>query len=98
MPSSSVIGTTTTLPPSSSVRAAVAATYVVTRPRDLRRGAGEVSVCWLKRRWKCGNRECGRKTFTESLPDMPPGRQMTARLRELAAAEVAERGRTVSEG
>jgi hypothetical protein len=27
--------------------------YVLTRPRDLRRGLDEVSACWLKRRWKC---------------------------------------------
>jgi len=25
--------------------------YLLTRPRDLRRGREEVSVCWLKRPW-----------------------------------------------
>jgi transposase len=71
--------------------------YVLTRPRDLRRGLDEVSVCWLKRRWKCGNGECGRRTFTESLPAVPPRCRLTARLRRLAGAEVAERGCTVAE-
>jgi transposase len=71
--------------------------YVLTRPRDLRRGLDEVSVCWLKRRWKCGNGGCGRKTFTESLPTVPPRCRLTARLRQLAGAEVAERGCTVAE-
>jgi transposase len=70
--------------------------YVLTCPRDLRRGLDEVSVCWLKRRWKCQAPACARKTFTESLPQVPPRRRLTERLRELAGAEVAERGCTVA--
>jgi transposase len=71
--------------------------HVLARPRDLRRGLDEVSVCWLKRRWKCGNDECGRKTFTESLPEVPAGCRLTGRLRQLLGAEVAERGCTPAE-
>jgi len=71
--------------------------YVLTRPRDLRRGLDEVSACWLKRRWKCGNSECGRRTFTEALPQVPRRCRLTARLRQLAGAEVAGRGCTVTE-
>ena len=41
--------------------------HVLARPRDQRRGLDEVSLCRLKRRWKCGNHGCQRKTFTESL-------------------------------
>jgi len=70
---------------------------VLARPRDLRRGLDEVSLCWLKRRWKCGNDECGRKTFTESLPELPAGCRLTGRLRQLLGAEVAERGCTPAE-
>ncbi len=70
--------------------------YVLTRPRDLRRGLDEVSVCWLKRRWKCRSSDCERGTFTEALPQVPPGCRLTSRLRELAGAEVAERGCTVA--
>ena len=70
--------------------------YVLTRPRDLRRGLDQVLVCWLKRRWKCGNGGCGRKTFTEALAAVPPRCRLTTRLRELAGAEVAERGCTVA--
>jgi len=47
--------------------------YLLTRPGDLRRGREEVSVCWLKRRWKCISQECWRKTFTESLPALDAG-------------------------
>ncbi len=71
--------------------------YVLTRPRDLRRGRDRVAVTWLKRRWKCGSRDCGRQTFTESLPAVPARCRLTARLRELAGAEVAGRGCTVAE-
>jgi transposase len=71
--------------------------YVLTRPRDLRRGLDEVSVCWLKRRWKCPEPDCERATFTESLPAVPPRCRLTGRLRELAGAEVAGRGCTVAE-
>jgi transposase len=71
--------------------------YVLTRPRDLRRGLDEVSVAWCKRRWKCGAPGCGRATFTESLPAVPPRCRLTTRLRDLLGAEVAERGCTVAE-
>jgi transposase len=46
---------------------------------------------------KCGNEECGRKTFTESLPGVPARCRLTERLRGLAGAEVAGRGCTVAE-
>lgn len=71
--------------------------HVLTRPRDLRRGLDQVDVAWCKRRWKCGAPGCGRKTFTESLPAVPPRCRLTTRLRQLLAAEVAERGCTVAE-
>jgi|CZKW01.1.fsa_nt_gi hypothetical protein len=70
---------------------------VLARPRDVRRGLDEVRVAWLKRRWKCGNDGCARKTFTESLPAVPARCRLTERLRGLAGAEVAERGCTVAE-
>jgi transposase len=67
---------------------------VLTRPKDVRRGGDEVRLCWVKRRWKCEQRGCPRKTFTESLPQVPPRHRVTGRLREQAAAEVADRGIT----
>jgi len=71
--------------------------YVLTRPRDLRRGRDQVAVTWLKRRWKCACQDCRRQTFTESLPAVAARCRLTGRLRELAGAEVAERGCTVAE-
>jgi len=70
---------------------------VLTRPRDLRRGRDQVAVTWLKRRWKCACQDCRRQTFTESLPAVAARCRLTGRLRELAGAEVAERGCTMAE-
>ena len=70
---------------------------VVTRPRDVRRAGDAVDLRWVKVRRKCGNRECPRKTFTEQVPALPPRCRITARLRQQAGAEVAERGITPAE-
>ena len=70
---------------------------VVTRPRDVRRAGDAVDLRWVKLRRKCGNPECPRKTFTEWVPDLPPRCRITARLREQAGHEIAERGITPAE-
>jgi transposase len=70
---------------------------VLARPRDVRRGGDPVDLRWVKRRWKCPAEDCERKTFTEWLPAVPQRCRITARLREQAAAEVAERGITPAE-
>jgi transposase len=70
---------------------------VLARPRDVRRGANEVAVSWVKRRWKCDEQGCARKTFTEWVPQIPPRCRITARLREQAGREVARRGITPAE-
>jgi transposase len=70
---------------------------VLTRPRDVARGLDQSGVCWVKRRWKCTREQCRRKTFTESVPQVPPRHRITGRLRELAGHEVAERGLTPAE-
>jgi transposase len=64
---------------------------VVTCPKDVRCSAGRVQLCWVKRRWKCHGKRCRRRTFTESVPQVPPRCQVTGRLREQAGAEVARR-------
>ena len=67
---------------------------VLARPRDVRRGGDRVAVWWVKSRWKCDAPGCDRKTFTEWLPQVPPRCRLTARLREQAGAEIADRGIT----
>ena len=61
-------------------RAAVKET-VTTTPRDACLGDRQILLRWRKRRWECANQDCGRKTFTESLPAVPPRARLTARLR-----------------
>jgi transposase len=70
---------------------------VVTRPRDVRRAGDTVGLRWVKVRRKCENQQCPRKTFTESVPQLPPRCRITGRLREQAAHEVTERGITPAE-
>jgi transposase len=65
---------------------------VVTRPRDGRRAGDVVNLRWVKVRRKCESQQCPRKTFTESVPALPPRCRITARMREQAAREVIGRG------
>jgi hypothetical protein len=57
------------------------------RPRDVRRAGDPVDLRWVKQRWKCHNGDCGRRTFTEWLPGVPPRCRVTGRLREQAGAD-----------
>ena len=69
----------------------------MTCPKDVRRAGDPVELNWVKRRLKCVNEACGRKTFTERVPDAPPGCRVLPRLREQCAGEVADRGITPAE-
>ena len=71
--------------------------YVTTRPADLRHGQGPVAVRWVKRRLECRQPSCPRKTFTESVAQIPPRCRVTARLRGHAASLVADGGQTVAQ-
>jgi transposase len=67
----------------------------VTRPRDLEVGGRRPRLVWSKRRWRCDEPGCRRKSFTEAAADIPPRKRLTTRLRGSAGAAVADRGRTV---
>ena len=71
--------------------------YVTTRPADLGCGQGQVGVVQVKRRLVCREPSCPRKTFTEAAAAVPPRCRVTQRLREHAAALVADGGRTVAQ-
>jgi transposase len=71
--------------------------YAETRPRDVRACGQDVDFCLVKRRMKCTAGDCPRKTFTESVPQVPPRCTITRRLLEHAGAEVADRGITPAE-
>ena len=68
--------------------------YVETRPRDVRACGQDVDFRLVKRRMVCAGAHCRRKTFTESVPQVPPRCTITRRLLEHAGAEVADRGIT----
>ncbi len=70
--------------------------YVTTRPADLGCGQGQAGVVQVKRRLECREPSCPRKTFTEAAAAVPPRCRVTERLREHAAALVADGGRTVA--
>ncbi|MEU3457794.1 transposase family protein [Micromonospora sp. NPDC006766] len=67
----------------------------VTRPRDLPVGGGRPRLVWTKRRWRCDEPACKRRSFTESVPAVPPRKRLTSRLRAAAGAAVADQGRTI---
>lgn len=69
--------------------------WVTTRPRDLPVGGRHVDLRWRKRRWLCDQQGCGRKTFTETVGEVPARARLTDRLRRAAGAAVADGGRTI---
>jgi transposase len=71
--------------------------YVTTRPRDVRACGHDVELCLVKRRMRCAEAACPRRTFTEWVPQVPPRCAITRRLLEHAAAEVTDRGITPAE-
>lgn len=70
---------------------------VSSRPRDLPHGSAGLSVVWHKRRWRCIESACERRSFTESLPAVPARARLTTRLRTELGSAVADSGRTVAE-
>jgi transposase len=62
-----------------------------TKPRDIPYGEAPLRLVWHKRRWRCRERECPRRSFTESLPAVPARARVTTRLRGECGAGIAER-------
>ncbi len=71
--------------------------YVTVMPRDVRACGQDADFCLVKPRMKCAGKDCPAKTFTESVPQLPPRCTITRRLLEHARAEVADRGITPAE-
>ena len=66
-----------------------------TRPRDLPVGGRRPLLVWSKRRWRCDEPACPRRSFTETAPAVAARSRLTTRLRAAAGAAVADQGRTV---
>jgi len=69
--------------------------WVTTRPRDLPIADRRTELRWRKRRWRCAEGNCPRRTFAEQVPEIPARARLTGRLRQAAGAAVCDGGRTV---
>lgn len=63
---------------------------VVTQPKDLPYGEARLRVRWHKSRWRCREARCPRKSFTESVAEVPAGMRTTGRLRRAVGDAVAD--------
>src|SRR5690606_17382951 len=59
------------------------------------RRAGVPAAVAQAARWYCDEASCPRRTFTESVAQVPPRARITRRLREAAGAAVGDGGRTI---
>lgn len=53
---------------------------VTTTPRDIPYGVESIHVVWHKSRWRCQHADCPRRTFTDTIEQVPARRRTTARL------------------
>lgn len=56
---------------------------------------GHIEVVWLKKRWKCAEVLCAKKTFTEHTDQVPPRARLTRRLRDAVLDAIAGEVRAV---
>ncbi|MGC5249400.1 transposase, partial [Gordonia sp. DT219] len=71
--------------------------HAVTRPRDIRYGDDPIALRWNKTRYYCQNRSCERRSFTESIAQIPRRRRTTTRLRTQIGRSIGEAARSVVE-
>ena len=50
---------------------------------------GQVTVWWIKKRWRCDESLCAKATFTEHTEQVPPYARLTTRLRERIVAALS---------
>lgn len=71
--------------------------YVVTRPKDLPYGDDPIKLQWNKTRWRCREDYCQRRSFTESIDELPPRSRVTGRLGRTMGWAIGDAARSVSE-
>src|SRR5690242_6200662 len=64
--------------------------------RDLPAGGRPVTLVWIKRVWRCLERDCPRSTWTETNGQIRPRASMTERARREACRRVGQDGDTVA--
>ncbi len=70
--------------------------WSTTSPRDLPCGPDAPKLLWRKQKWRCRTSWCERVTFTDSVPEVPPRKRITCRLRQRAGRSVGDHSRAVS--
>lgn len=66
-----------------------------TNPRDVRYGDDPIVLRWNKTRYRCRNKTCSLASFTEAIPQVPPRRRTTTRLRTQIGRHIGEAARSV---
>ena len=56
---------------------------------------GPVEVAWIKKRWKCTEALCARKSFTEHTDQVPPRARLTTRLKDAILDAVTSEVRAI---
>lgn len=56
---------------------------------------GSIEVAWIKKRWKCDEPLCGRRSFTEHTDQVPPRARLTQRLKDAVVDAVAGEVRAI---
>jgi hypothetical protein len=56
-----------------------------------------ISLIWHKRRWRCSEPRCARKSFTEAIDELSAGGRTTGRLRRAIGSAVGDVRRSVAE-
>jgi transposase len=64
--------------------------------RDVPSGGRPVLLVWRKRLWRCAEPRCGKRTWTETHPEVAARAALTERARAWACREVGQYGRTVA--
>ena len=64
--------------------------------KDLPVGSGRLRLVWRKRRYRCEQLGCARRSFTETSAQVPARARLTERLRERLAEAVGTSNRAVS--
>ena len=65
--------------------------------RDLPSGGRPVALCWVKRVWRCADRDCARGTWTEQTAAIGPRASLTERARRNACRRVGRDGHSVAQ-
>jgi hypothetical protein len=81
--------------PDCGVRSQRSRGWVLTRPRDIKVGPDRPAIEWRKQKWLCRNISCDRRSFTESVPVIPPGARITRRAKAEMARSVLDDDRSV---